>query len=82
VEKDNPMAVAKQCPECGGAVYKSSPVTARGGYGPDLLPGLSRLFTSATFIAAACSDCGLTRYYATREALGRMAGSDQWTRVL
>lgn len=69
----------KQCPECGSSnLYCSDPIAAVGGYGPDLLPGLGKLFSSARFTAVLCADCGLTRYYATKETIGRLGQSSKW----
>lgn len=73
------MQSQKQCPECGSSnLHSSSPIAAVGGYGPDLLPGLGKLFSSASFIAVLCADCGLTRYYATKETIGRLGQTGKW----
>jgi predicted nucleic-acid-binding Zn-ribbon protein len=71
-----------QCPECGGKnLHRSAPTGAAGGYGPDLLPGLGKLFSSAEFTAVLCADCGLVRYYATQDTLARLGASSKWHRL-
>ena len=76
------MNPTETCPECGGRnLYRSVPTSAMGGYGPDLLPGLSKLFSSAQFVAVVCSDCGLARYYVTRDALDRLRENRKWRPV-
>ncbi len=76
------MKTPDTCPECGGRnLQRSVPTSAMGGYGPDLLPGLSKWFSGATFVAVVCSDCGLARYYVTRETLDRIKDSKKWRPV-
>ena len=76
------MQPKKQCPECGSDnLHGSGPISAVGGYGPDLLPGLGKLFSNASFMAVLCADCGLTRYYATSETIGRLKQSDKWRKL-
>jgi hypothetical protein len=76
------MATRKCCPECGGTnLYSQSGISVRGGYGPDLLPGAGSLFVSARVEAIVCTDCGLIRYFASRDALRKIAGNDKWKRV-
>ena len=70
------------CPNCGGAnLYASKPASARGPYGPNLLPGLSGIFKSATFHLIICQDCGLTRFFAGPEALEKLPDSNKWARI-
>lgn len=72
------------CPECGSAaVYRfASPVSALGGYGPDLLPKLNTsYFSGAKMTPVVCGDCGLLRFYAADEALAKLAASPKWERV-
>jgi predicted nucleic-acid-binding Zn-ribbon protein len=67
------------CPECGrDNLYSSSDVSAGGGYAPNYLPGLGSFFTSAKFTVIVCKDCGLTRFFASPEALGKIGESDKW----
>lgn len=77
------MEAKKNCPECSGTnLYSQSDISVRGGYGPDLLPGAGSLFVSAKVKAVVCADCGLIRYYASPDALRKMAGSEKWKRLL
>ena len=76
------MQPKKQCPECGSNnLHESKPVAAAGGYGPDLLPGLGRLLSSAQFSVVLCADCGLARYYATKDTIERVGSSSKWRRL-
>ena len=77
------MKDQKNCPECNGTnLYTQGDISVRGGYGPDLLPGAGSLFRSAKVKAVVCADCGLIRYFASQDALRKMAGSDKWKRLL
>lgn len=70
------------CPHCGGnTLYRSQEVAAAGSHGPDLLPGLGRLFRGAKFVIVVCRDCGLTRFFAQPEARARLKESKKWTLV-
>lgn len=76
------MANEKQCPECGSReLFVHGGIDARGGYGPDLLPGTSKLFSSGKMRAVVCKGCGLVRYYAAQEALSRITGERGWHRA-
>jgi rubredoxin len=67
------------CPECqGDNLYAHGGINARGGYGPDLLPGTSGVFSSAKMQTIVCRDCGLIRFYATRETLARITPDNGW----
>jgi hypothetical protein len=77
------MKDQKNCPECNGTnLYSQGDISVRGGYGPDLLPGAGSLFNSPKVRAVVCADCGLIRYFASQDALRKMAGSDKWKRLL
>ncbi|MEY4916594.1 MAG: hypothetical protein RL616_507 [Verrucomicrobiota bacterium] len=71
----------KPCPECGQNNLYSAMTNSRGGYGPDLLPGLSRFLISATFKVVTCADCGLTRFYAAEEARKKIPSSQAWRKL-
>ena len=76
------MQLRKQCSECGSNnLHASKPVAAAGGYGPDLLPGLGKLLSSAQFTVVLCADCGLARYYATKETIERLGNSSKWRKL-
>ena len=79
------MSVLKQCPECNSSDLRTSnAITARGAYGPDLLPGTSGVFVSSKMRVVVCLGCGLMRHYATKEALTKIASDDsrQWSRLI
>jgi predicted nucleic-acid-binding Zn-ribbon protein len=70
------------CPNCGGKnLYLSQPVSAGGGNAPNYLPGLGSFFRAERFNLVLCRDCGLTRFFARREATEKLADSGQWERV-
>ena len=70
------------CPECGSKeLYRSDPIGASGGYGPNLLPGLGKWYSSASFALVVCPACGLTRFFAAPEAREKLPTSDHWTPV-
>ena len=73
------MSSSKQCPECESThLYVHGDISARGGYGPDLLPGASGVFASAKMRSVVCRDCGLVRFYASDEALARITPANGW----
>ena len=70
------------CPECGQSnLYSSSEVSAGGGYAPNYLPGLGSFFSVAKFTLVVCKDCGLSRFFASSEALGKLSESDKWHKL-
>jgi len=70
------------CPECrGDNLYTHGGISARGGYGPDLLPGASGIFASAKMRSVVCRDCGLVRFYAGNEALARITPENGWRKI-
>lgn len=76
------MTTQKNCPECDGThLYVHGDISAKGGYGPDLLPGTSGIFISAKMKAVVCKDCGLIRYYASQEALAKVTNDHGWQRL-
>jgi hypothetical protein len=56
-------------------------IAAGGGHAPNYLPGLGSFFSSAKFTLIVCKDCGLTRYFASPEARGKLAESGKWRKV-
>ncbi len=68
------------CPNCGSSrLYQhKKPISAGGGQAPDFLAGLGTFWSAAKFDIVVCSDCGLTRYFASREALEKLRTSDKW----
>ena len=76
------METYSPCPNCNGgnlfaAVKEGS---AGGGYAPNYLPGLGGFFSAEKFRVVACSDCGLTRFFASKTARERLRESDKWKR--
>jgi RNase P subunit RPR2 len=74
----------KPCPECGSdRQYRyKKPLSAQGGYGPDMLPRLgANMFSPAKFVPVVCAECGFMRFFATKEALIRLESSEHWTQV-
>ncbi|HEX6557934.1 MAG TPA: hypothetical protein VF021_00685 [Longimicrobiales bacterium] len=76
------MAISA-CPNCGSKrLFKNrKPVSAGGGYAPDYLNGLGSFFSPAKFEIVVCQDCGLTRYFAVREALAKLQTSTKWQQI-
>lgn len=76
------MSTQHTCPECGsGQLMSRGDITAAGGYGPDLLPGTSRMLSWPKMRAVVCKDCGLLRYYVQRETLARVTEANGWRRL-
>ena len=71
------------CPNCESRnLYKTKQATgAKGGYGPDLLPGLGRWFRAPRFHVVVCRDCGLTRFFADDEDRGGLDNPKFWERL-
>lgn len=71
------------CPNCGGGnLFQSrKTMSAGGGYAPNYLPGLGTLLSAGRFRTVVCRDCGLTRFFAERDATDRLADSAKWKRV-
>lgn len=70
----------KVCPECGSNnLYTQGGIAARGGYGPDLLPGASGMLVSAKMRVVVCKGCGLMRFYASPDALKRVTKENDWS---
>ncbi len=57
------MKKNRKCPECGSRKIYTKKVSASGGYGPDLLPGVGGLFKGKKFQLYICSDCGFVQFY-------------------
>lgn len=71
------------CPNCRSkTLYRTiKPVSAGGGHAPNFLPGLGRTFSAEKFHIIVCADCGLTRFFARPEALGKLSASTKWEHV-
>ena len=67
------------CPQCESSeVFQSEPVSAGGGHAPNFLPGLGHWYAAAKFRLVICRSCGLTRFFASPEALEKLAETDKW----
>lgn len=67
------------CPNCQSqSLYASDPIGAGGGYAPNYLPGLGGKVTAAKFRLVVCTDCGLTRFFASPEALEKLPRAKKW----
>jgi predicted nucleic-acid-binding Zn-ribbon protein len=72
----------RKCANCGSeSVYMREGVTACGGYGPDLLPGLGGFWSGPDFAVFVCSQCGLTQFFASEAARDKLKSSNKWKRV-
>ena len=71
------------CPNCQSRnQYKTKkPAASRGGYGPDLLPGIGRWFRGGSFDVVVCRDCGLTRFFVQDEDREDLDDSSKWERL-
>ena len=71
------------CPNCGGSdlFVTEKAIGSGGGYAPNLLPGLGRLFAGARLHAVLCADCGLYRQFADETARERVRSSLKWRRL-
>lgn len=70
------------CPNCGSKnLYRSQAVSAGGGHAPNYLPGLGGFFRSERFHLVLCKDCGLTRFFARREATEKVSELTTWERL-
>jgi predicted nucleic-acid-binding Zn-ribbon protein len=76
------MADRSACPECGSRdqYQPEKAVSAGGGHGPNFLPDLGKWYEPAKFALVVCADCGLTRWYAAREARDKVRRSPKWRR--
>jgi predicted nucleic-acid-binding Zn-ribbon protein len=70
------------CPECGASqIYRAEDISAGGGYAPNYLPGLGKVWRAARFDVLVCRSCGFTRWFARAEARQNLAESKKWKRV-
>ena len=71
------------CPECQSSnVYQYKKHIEFGGFGGELLPGLSKgVFSLATFRPVVCLDCGYVRFYASPDAREKRVTSNDWVKI-
>ncbi len=76
------MTSRKTCPDCESTnLYVQGDIAAKGGYGPDLLPGTSGIFVYAKMKTVVCKDCGFIRLYASEDALAKVTSDRGWQRL-
>ncbi|MCL4275536.1 MAG: hypothetical protein QY328_11830 [Anaerolineales bacterium] len=63
------MKFHKKCPECGNDEIYAKTVGARGGYGPDLLPGVGGFWAGGKFEIYVCGKCGYSQFYVPQKLL-------------
>ena len=61
----------KSCRNCGSTELFSQEVSARGGYGPDLLP-VGGFFNAPKFHIRVCGGCGLVEWFVPPEYLNKV----------
>jgi hypothetical protein len=59
-------------------LYRSEEVEATSTHGPNILPGLGRLFHRARMSLVLCRDCGFVRVFADAEARAKVSQSNKW----
>ena len=75
------MTSAKPCPECGQKNIYAITTVSGSAHGPHLLPGLGGFLHLAMFEVRVCADCGLTQFFASPEARGKLASAKYWRRL-
>jgi hypothetical protein len=68
-----------KCPECGAmALYRlTDPIG--GLFNP--LPGLGDFLQYAEMRVVVCSECGLIRFYSSKEARKKLPKSERWRKI-
>ena len=69
-----------KCQACGKDDLLAANVDSRGGYGPELLPGIG-IFYRAYFTIVVCSECGFVHWFVRSEDLERVKKSKNFTRI-
>jgi hypothetical protein len=76
------MDTLAPCPNGkGGNLFRSSEISAGGGYAPNYLPGLGGFFGAEKFVVVVCRDCGLSRFFARPQARARLSEAKTWTGI-
>ena len=68
------MNTVKPCPECGQRNLYSTVTSS----GPVLLRGLGGSLRFPKFEIVVCSDCGLTRFFASEAARNKLTTAGNW----
>jgi len=71
----------EKCPHCDGTSLFEAQACARGGQGPDLLPGLGGFWQGGMFRVVVCSECGATQFFADEKSRGELAHNGKWKRL-
>lgn len=75
------MKNPKPCPECGQKNLYVTTTNSGGGYGPMLLPRLGGFWGMPKFEVVVCADCGLTRFFASSQALAKLPAANNWSKI-
>jgi hypothetical protein len=76
------MDTLTPCPNCGGhTLYQGPDTSAGGGHAPNWLPGLGSFWRPARLTLVLCRDCGLARFFASKDARARLKESRRWRAV-
>ncbi len=67
------MKITKTCSECGGDAIYMAEVSASGGHGPDLLPGIGEGFwQKKSFEIYICGKCGYAKFFVPERFLAEV----------
>ncbi len=71
------------CPNCACTELLETRrgISARGSYGPDLLPGAGGWFSGGRFKLVVCSECGFVRFFTGETELENIKKSTRWRKV-
>lgn len=64
----------EKCQACGQSDLLATKTSAKGGYGPDLLPGTG-IFKGANFQVVVCTECGFVHFYVHPDDLHKVKSS-------
>jgi DNA-directed RNA polymerase subunit RPC12/RpoP len=71
---------SKQCPECDSrGIYKTQ-IDSKGGYGPDLLPGVHPWYRTGKLEVYVCGRCGYYQLFVLDKDLPALADSQKFTK--
>ncbi|MGQ0554021.1 MAG: hypothetical protein ACT4PU_12480 [Planctomycetota bacterium] len=76
------MTLRTPCPSCRSNEVYTTTVDARGGYGPDLLPGLgTKWYCGPKLMIAACAGCGHVQFALPEAQRDKLAKAKKWQRL-
>ena len=73
------MATVTSCPHCQANEIYHHRVEARGGQGPDLLPGIGEWFDYGKFDLYICAKCGHIQFFLQSDRLDQLR--ENWEKV-